>query len=399
MKKQEHNAELVDALKETLSNAVVLYFAAHRAHWNVEGPDFFEYHGLFEEIYGDVYGSLDSFAENIRKLGGFPPVLSEMEDGAAYEDDSDSSDAKDLALNLYIKNNDFIENLKILFEVASNSNEQGIANFIADRIDKQQKWAWQLRSSLLASGVEIPVTSDSMEEEDDEEDDNETESPDGMEIMDALNELINNTMERMNIGKNADADIPNVLKYEDDNSNSFKKQEELLQNDLEYDTVDIMNEQDLRKSFVRRMIQWLVPDVQENASTSVEVSDTIQEEEDMDIEVLKEALGNVVDEKLNAFATSIKEEVEAAVQEKIDNLSKSFEVQTTELQDKLQATEAALAEQEEQVKAFGKAGAVKKSVDPEDDDEGEQIVKSQPASVWNNVYLPQGLISSLGYRS
>ena len=119
----------------------------------------------------------------------------------------------------------------------------------------------------------------------------------------------------------------------------------------------------------------------------------------MDIEVLKDALSAVVDDKLATFATSIKEEIENSVQDKIDTITKGFEVQTAELQEKLEATEAALTEQEEKVKAFGKSGAIKKSVDPEDGEEGEEITKSAPKSVWNNVYLPQGLINTLGYES
>ena len=160
-----------------------------------------------------------------------------------------------------------------------------------------------------------------------------------------------------------------------------------------------MNEQDVsRLSLIKRMVNWLIPDVKENASTAnVEVSETTQEEE-VDLEILKDALSAVVDEKLAVFATSIKEEVEASMQEKIDTITKGFDAQSTELQEKLGAAEKALAEQEEQVKAFGKSGAIKKSVDPEDDEE-EELVKSAPTSVWNNIYLPQGLISSLGYKS
>lgn len=173
----------------------------------------------------------------------------------------------------------------------------------------------------------------------------------------------------------------------------------LLQNDIKYDKVFNMDEQDSKLSLIKRVVNWLVPDVQENASTDiVEVTENTQEEE-MDIEVLKDALSAVVDEKLANFATSIKEEVDAAVQEKIDTITKGFEVQSAELQDKLQATEKALAEQEEKVAAFATAGAVKKSVDPEDDEDGEEIRKSAVNSVWGNIYLPQGLISALGYES
>jgi len=53
-------------------------------------------------------------------------------------------------LNELIKTNDYvIENLKDVFNIANvKYNEQGICNFIADRIDKHQFWAWQLKASL-----------------------------------------------------------------------------------------------------------------------------------------------------------------------------------------------------------------------------------------------------------
>lgn len=181
-----------------------------------------------------------------------------------------------------------------------------------------------------------------------------------------------------------------------------KMQEDLLQNDVNYDKVFNMSEQEQEKlSLIKRVVNWLVPDVEENASTelTVEVTDNTQEEENMDIDVLKDALSAVVDEKLANFATSIKEEVEASVQEKIDTITKGFEVTNTELQEKLEATEKALAEQEEQVKAFAEAGAVKKSVDPEDDEDGEELTKSAPNTFWGNIYLPQGLVKALGYKA
>jgi len=181
---------------------------------------------------------------------------------------------------------------------------------------------------------------------------------------------------------------------------NFKMQDQTLQNDVEYGTILSMDEQEYKRlSLLKRFVNWLVQDVEETASTEskVEVSENILEEE-MDIEVLKDALSAVVDEKLANFATSIKEEVEVAVQEKIDSISKSFEVQKTELEEKLSVTEKALAEQEETVKAIAASGAIKKSVDVEEEDD-EVITKSAPASIWSNIYLPQGLITALGYES
>jgi hypothetical protein len=194
-----------------------------------------------------------------------------------------------------------------------------------------------------------------------------------------------------------ETDIEESVGSEVNNTNDSE-----LQLNNTYDKISDMDEQEINKlSLLKKFIGWLVPDVAEEiTSTSVEVSGDTQEEE-MDINVLKDALSAVVDEKLASFATSIKEEVEASVQEKIEAVAKGFEAQSSELQQKLETAELALAEQTEKVEAFAAAGAVKKSVDPEDDEEvaEEAITKSAPTSFWRNTYLPQELINSLGYRS
>ena len=198
------------------------------------------------------------------------------------------------------------------------------------------------------------------------------------------------------------APIDDIKEFVDEeDTNITKMQADILQNDVQYDTILNMEEQDYNKlSLLKRFVNWVVQDVKETTSTEskVEVTENTLEEE-MDIEVLKDALSAVVDEKLANFATSIKEEVEATVQEKIDSIAKSFEVQATEIQGKLEAAEKSLADQEEKVNTIATSGAIKKSVDPEDDADEEELVKSVSTSVWNNVYLPQGLISALGYQS
>jgi len=148
--------QVADALEDLLCNVVVFYFTTHRAHWNVAGPDFAEYHELFGNIYDDVYGSVDDLAENIRKLGAFPPSLTHMVETASFKDDSMTTEAKDLALDIYKKNVAMIAMLKGTFDTANAANEQGVANFLAERIDMHQKWQWQLGASLQASGMEIP---------------------------------------------------------------------------------------------------------------------------------------------------------------------------------------------------------------------------------------------------
>ena len=262
----------------------------------------------------------------------------------------------------------------------------------------------ELLESLSEAGVEIPNVSTEAPEEG-MEDEDEMESSVNSVIM-ALAELFGkseNVIEDQNIQSQETLDVLNFDTIEEESKNMeliIKQDTELLENN-NYDKISDMNEQEAGKlSLLKKFVGWLFQDVTETTSTSVEVSGNTQEEE-MDINILKEALSAVVDEKLAGFATSIKEEVEASVQEKIEAVAKGFEVQNAELQQKLETAELALSEQTEKVEAFAAAGAVKKSVDPEDaeEEEGEALVKSAPVSFWKNTYLPQELINSLGYRS
>jgi hypothetical protein len=186
--------------------------------------------------------------------------------------------------------------------------------------------------------------------------------------------------------------------------------EDSLQNENIYGKVsDVETSAEAKLSLLKRFVNWIAVDeegsaVEKSATSAVlETADADAEadienmEDDMDIELLKQALGSIIDEKLTEFSASIKSEVDAAVSEKIDEVSKSVNAQRDEIEAKIAAAQFALDEQAGQVQALAEAGAVKKSVDPEDEE--EVVIKSEPKSFWENVYLPQALIKTLGYDS
>lgn len=139
---------LATALQKVLNETIVFYFAAHRAHWNVEGEDFTEYHELFSNIYEDAIGSVDGLAENMRKIQAFPGTLTEAVMNSSFKDDMTITEALGLASGILEKNNAVNASVMAAFAAANAANEQGIANFLAERDDQHKKWAWQLRSSL-----------------------------------------------------------------------------------------------------------------------------------------------------------------------------------------------------------------------------------------------------------
>jgi starvation-inducible DNA-binding protein len=145
---EAEDSSLGSALQKVLNDTIVFYYAAHRAHWNVEGEDFTEFHQLFSMIYEDAIGSVDDIAENMRKLQMFPVTLTESVMNASFKDDITITEALGLAQGILEKNNMVNASVLAAFASANAANEQGIANFLAERDDKHKKWAWQLRSSL-----------------------------------------------------------------------------------------------------------------------------------------------------------------------------------------------------------------------------------------------------------
>lgn len=148
------NEELVEQLSNSLGNAVVLYFKAHGHHWNVVGNDFSQFHDFFASIYEDIYSSLDPLAENIRKLGAIAPFrLVEFARLSDIQDAMTGQNAMSMTKDLYDSNEIMLVSLDKSFAIANATNEQGIANFIAERIDMHKKWRWQLNAFLTAETI------------------------------------------------------------------------------------------------------------------------------------------------------------------------------------------------------------------------------------------------------
>ena len=141
-------AKLTDSLKTLMSDVVTEYFVAHGYHWNVEGSDFSQYHALFEDIYSDVYKSIDPLAENLRKLDVYAPFsLKTFLDSRTVESKEVKPEPKAMAKELLRINDEVAKSVKVAFDLAVKEDQQGIANFLADRIDMHAKWSWQLKAS------------------------------------------------------------------------------------------------------------------------------------------------------------------------------------------------------------------------------------------------------------
>jgi starvation-inducible DNA-binding protein len=142
--------ELVASLHIALGNTFVMYFKAHSYHWNVEGKDFAQYHGFLDDLYTELHGAVDPLSERIRVTGQYSPhSLKDLLASSTIDEDEDKpATPEEMFSNLLDANDKVVDSLNKVFELANNNNKQGIANFIADRLDVHAKHAWFLKSLL-----------------------------------------------------------------------------------------------------------------------------------------------------------------------------------------------------------------------------------------------------------
>jgi len=140
---------LADSLKTLLATNFAYYLKAQGFHWNVEGPDFGELHAFFQGIYEDAYSALDPTAEYIRYLGEYSPAsLERFSELTEIAGQTKIPRARLMLEELHVNNDQMLDLLNRCFAEANNDNQQGIANFIAERLSAHGKYRWQLTSYL-----------------------------------------------------------------------------------------------------------------------------------------------------------------------------------------------------------------------------------------------------------
>lgn len=138
---------LIEIMRKVLADTFAMYLKAHNYHWNVEGPNFPQYHDFFGKLYEELHGAVDPIAEEIRSLDAYAPgSFSRFMELTEIEDEMNVPMAKEMALKLLRDNDTVLNTLNVAFKLADQFDRQGLADFVAGRIDVHNKHAWMLRS-------------------------------------------------------------------------------------------------------------------------------------------------------------------------------------------------------------------------------------------------------------
>lgn len=141
--------ELINQMKIGLASSFAFFVKAQHFHWNVEGPNFPQYHTLFGQIYEEVSDSIDPFAEEIRALDAYAPgSLGRFKELSIVEDEPNIPAPSAMIRELMLDNANIIDLLEKINDLASANRKSGLSNFIEDRIDKHSKHQWMLKATL-----------------------------------------------------------------------------------------------------------------------------------------------------------------------------------------------------------------------------------------------------------
>ena len=145
---------LQEIMKKVLADTFALYLKAHNYHWNVEGSNFPQYHEFFGNLYEELHGAVDPIAEQIRALDTYAPgSMTRFMELTDIEDELAVPAGVEMARRLMTDNERVLATLNIAFKLADTMDKQGLADFIAGRIDIHSKHGWMLRTSAKSTGA------------------------------------------------------------------------------------------------------------------------------------------------------------------------------------------------------------------------------------------------------
>ena len=139
--------ELIQEMKVSLASTFSFYLKAHGFHWNVEGPNFPQYHEFLGGLWEEAFGAIDPLAEHLRTLGAYAPAsFLRYKELSIVKDEINIPAPIAMMTKLTADNATLIEQLTKTQAIAEKNKKMGLANFLQDRIDAHEKHGWMLRS-------------------------------------------------------------------------------------------------------------------------------------------------------------------------------------------------------------------------------------------------------------
>ncbi|MEM0947273.1 MAG: DNA starvation/stationary phase protection protein [Pseudomonadota bacterium] len=142
-------AEIVEALNQSVAETAVTTMLAQNFHWNVTGMAFGPLHALFQTIYEDHFVAQDDLAERIKALDGYAEgmLAGMLKRSKIDEHDGHASDVDMIAL-MQSAQETLAGTLAGCGEIAARHGDTLTEDLCISRGQVHEKFAWMLRSHL-----------------------------------------------------------------------------------------------------------------------------------------------------------------------------------------------------------------------------------------------------------
>jgi starvation-inducible DNA-binding protein len=148
---ENHRQAVSNVLAKLLADEYVLFTKTRNAHWNVEGPDFYEKHKFFESQFGQLDDVIDRVAERIRSLGHYASASLKIFLDVTHlsETISEKTDSLSFIKELLSDHDSIIKYLREnIHPFTKEYQDLGTSDFITGLLEEHEKMAWFLRAHL-----------------------------------------------------------------------------------------------------------------------------------------------------------------------------------------------------------------------------------------------------------
>ncbi len=142
-------AEVVVGLNQLLADFQIHYQKLRNFHWNVVGPDFFDLHEKFEELYNEAQVRIDEIAEKIRILDNRPySTFQEFLTHATIKEVKKQLSAMEMVNEVLSDFQYLIRDITGVIMTARSIGDIGTEDLLMEYLKSLEKHHWMLKSFI-----------------------------------------------------------------------------------------------------------------------------------------------------------------------------------------------------------------------------------------------------------
>lgn len=141
---------VISFLNEDLAATSDLYSQTKQAHWNVKGENFYQLHGLFDEIAEGIEEVSDQIAERVTALGGYAMGTVRMAADSSYlkEYTCHSSKSMDHVKELSRQYTEYAGKMRERIDLTADLGDMSTSDLYTEISRKADKYLWFLEAHL-----------------------------------------------------------------------------------------------------------------------------------------------------------------------------------------------------------------------------------------------------------